>query len=299
MQISCIEKLLFLLNIMLLDIIVAGGVIMSASLLGVLFIGKTAGAFLSKRLSFLVSFSAGVFLVTAGALALEVFEIYEGMLWQGIALILIGYGLAWMVEKILPESHHHHDPHDHDGHIHSKVSARKLLIGDAIHNIGDGIILVPAFLTSPAIGLAVAASIFIHEALQEISEFFVLKQAGYSTSRALALNFATAGTIFIGIGLSYLAIASHELEGMLLAVSAGFFIHVVVHDLLPRPHQHETNKRFLQHVLFVAVGLLLMATIANALGESHSHGDEAHDDVLHSDVSGHDHGLEADHHHDE
>lgn len=279
---------------MLIEILLAALVIMSASLVGVLFTATVAQQFLSERLSFLVSFSAGVFLLTSGALALEVFEIYETTLWQGIFFILVGYGLAWAVETLIPESHHHHDPHDHDGHTHSKASARKLLIGDSIHNIGDGIILVPAFLVSPALGLAVTVSIFIHEMLQEISEFFVLKQAGYSTRRALILNFCTASTIFIGVGLSYYAITSHELEGLLLALAAGFFIHVVVHDLLPRPHQHETTKRFLQHVIFVGVGLILMAGIANALGESHSHGDESLD--THTDGTHHSDGdSHADH----
>lgn len=272
---------------MLIEILLAALVIMMASLVGVLFTARVAREFLSSRLSFLVSFSAGVFLVTSGALALEIFEIFEGYLWQGIGLILIGYGLAWFVEKMMPESHHHHDPHDHDGHTHNKAGARKLLIGDALHNVGDGIILVPAFLVSPALGLAVTASVFIHEILQGISEFFVLKQAGYSTKRALILNFITNSTILVGVVLSYWAVASHELEGVLLAISAGFFIHVVVHDLLPRPHQHETNKRFLQHVLLVAVGLVLMATVASALGESHAHGDEHIDGTLHVEGDNH------------
>lgn len=259
---------------MLLEIILAALVIMSASLVGILFTAKLASEFLSARLSFLVSFSAGVFLVTSGALALEVFEIYAGVLWQGIALILIGYGLAWAVEKMMPESHHHHDPHTHDGHSHDKAGARKLLIGDALHNIGDGIILVPAFLVSPALGLAVTVSVFIHEILQGISEFFVLKQAGYSTRRALILNFITNSTILVGVFLSYWAIASHELEGLLLAISAGFFIHVVIHDLLPRPHQHESTRRFLQHVILVAIGLILMSFISSAISEEgHAHGE--------------------------
>ncbi len=301
MQISCvwlINTFLIYSEYMLIEILLAAGAITVASLVGVLFTAKVAREFLSSRLSFLVSFSAGVFLVTSGALALEVFEIYEGALWQGIGLILVGYGLAWFVEKMLPESHHHHDPYDHDGHTHTKVGARKLLIGDAIHNIGDGIILVPAFLVSPALGLAVTASIFIHETLQEISEFFVLKQAGYSTRRALTLNFLTASTIFIGVALSYAAIATEEMEGLLLAVAAGFFIHVVVHDLLPRPHHHETTKRFFQHVIFVAVGLMLMAGIASALSESHTHGVESGvehtDGTLHSEGDSHvDHESEA------
>lgn len=287
---------------MIFEILVAAFCIMAVSLIGVLFTAKVAREFLSSRLSFLVSFSAGVFLVTSGALALEVFEIFAGQLWQGIGLILSGYLLAWFVEKVIPESHHHHDPHNHDGHSHNRAGARKLLVGDSIHNIGDGIILVPAFLVSPALGLAVTVSLIIHETLQEISEFFVLKQAGYSTKQALARNFLTSSTILVGVGISYFAVVSHELEGLLLAIAAGFFIHVVIHDLLPKPAQHETGSTFLQHVLLVVVGLVVMATVASALGESHGHGEEGHaeevhynGEVHHDAELGHEHGAEAAH----
>lgn len=264
---------------MFIEIILAAVGIMGASLIGVFFLAGAPRRFLETKLSFLVSFSAGVFLMTSGALALEVFEIYEALIWRGILFILLGYGLAWLVEYLLPESHHHHDPHNHDGHSHNKVGARKLLIGDAVHNIGDGIILVPAFLVSPAIGMAVAASIFIHEALQEISEFFVLKQAGYSTRRALTFNLLTSSTILVGVLASYFALSNHELEGFLLAVSAGFFFHVVIHDLLPRRAAHTSTRKFLTHVALVGIGLLLMAFINSTLSESHSHND-SHDEMV-------------------
>jgi zinc and cadmium transporter len=291
----------------IVTILVAAGAIMLMSLVGVLFVGKFAASFLNQRLSYLVAFSAGVFLITSGALLLEVFHIYEGMIGYGIAFVLAGYALAWGIEAILPESHHHHDPADPHDHHHGKGSARKLLIGDSIHNIGDGIILVPAFMVSPALGLAVTVSIMIHEALQEISEFFVLKQAGYSTGRALLLNFVTASTILVGVAISYFALATPQLEGVLLAVSAGFFLHVVMHDLLPRRHEHESAKLFLAHVAVLALGLAAMASIAVALGETHTHGEaDAHADEEH-DVHSEDHAhdeheaevhADADQHHE-
>jgi zinc transporter ZupT len=91
----------------------------------------------------------------------------------------------------------------------------------------------------------------------------------------------------IGVFLGYFALSSHDLEVVLLAVSAGFFLQIVMHDLLPKPSQHETSSLFLSHVLLVLVGALLMGSIANALGESHSHeagdhavsGEEHHEDV--------------------
>ncbi|MBY0309990.1 ZIP family metal transporter [Patescibacteria group bacterium] len=298
---------------MLIEILIAAFSIMLASLVGVLFLSSVAQQFLNERLSYLVAFSAGVFLVTAGALALEVFHIYETALWWGLGLIIGGYVLGWVLQVLLPESHHHHDPAC--GHGHGK-GARKLMVGDAIHNIGDGIILVPAFLASPAIGIAVTISILIHEALQEISEFFVLKQAGYSTKRALAINFGISSTILIGVGLSYFALATLNLEGVLLALSAGFFLHVVVHDLLPKRSQHESFGDFLKHMVVVACGLALMAAVNNVLGDSHVHGDshdhgEAHDPEHHGAHEGtpggavvpkpaeeHHHGEGSDHHHE-
>ncbi len=266
-----------------LQIIGAGLLVMLASLSGVLFTHKVAARFLAEKLSFLVSFSAGVFLVTSGALALEVFELADTPL-MAVFFIGLGYVLAWGLEFLIPDTHQHHDPEcDHDHQHGSKKSARKLIVGDAVHNVADGIILVPAFLVSPALGVAVTASILIHEALQEVSEFFVLKQAGYSTKRALLINFAVSSTIFIGIGLGYFAVVSHDLEVLLLALASGFFLHVVLHDLIPKPHQHDDSSGFVKHVLVLLIGLALMSLIAFVIkgehvhGDAHAHSEEHHD----------------------
>jgi len=258
-----------------LHIIGAGLLVMLASLTGVLFTHKVAARFLTEKLSYLVSFSAGVFLVTAGALAIEVFELADTPL-IAAALIGLGYLLAWGLEFMLPDTHQHHDPEcDHDHGHSNKQSARKLIVGDAVHNVADGIMLVPAFLVSPALGVAVTVSILIHEALQEISEFFVLKQAGYSTKRALAVNFAVSSTIFVCIGLSYVAVVSHDLEVLLLALAAGFFLHVVLHDLIPKPHHHAESSGFVKHILVLAIGLVLMSLVAFVIKGEHVHGDGA------------------------
>ena len=155
---------------MSIEVWVAAFVVMLASLSGVFFLQKTAERFLQTRLSYLVSFSAGVFLVTAGGLGLEVFEIAPSI-WQGVILIALGYVGAFALHTLLPETHHHHDPACNHGH---GLAAKKIIIGDAIHNVTDGVILVVAFSTLPALGIAATVSIMIHEVLQEISEFFVL-----------------------------------------------------------------------------------------------------------------------------
>jgi zinc transporter ZupT len=246
---------------MLFEVLIAAFAVMLVSLAGIVFMQHTARNFLEKKLSFLVSFSAGVFLITSGALTLEVFELTT--VWVGTGIIVSGYVLAWIMHLLLPETHHHHDTlcsHSHGG-------ARKLLIGDAIHNMADGVVLVTSFAVSPALGLAVATSVVIHETLQEISEFFVLRQAGYSIRKALLVNFMVSGTILIGVLIGYFALVSNELEALLLGLSAGFFLHVVIHDLIPRRSHHETISRFLLHVIFVVIGVVLMGVIASSFGE--------------------------------
>lgn len=268
---------------MLFEVIVAALVIMSASLAGVIFIQRKAEQFLESKLSYLVSFSAGVFLITAGGLGLEVFELVSSV-WVGALLISSGYILAWAVHFILPETHHHHDEKCGG----SKEAARKLMIGDGIHNVADGVVLVVAFSASPALGLAATISIFIHEALQEVSEFFVFRQAGYSVKKALTINYLISATIFIGVALGYFALASEKLEIALLAVSAGFFLHIVIHDLLPKRSSHNDSGTFFKHLAIVLIGVLLMGSIATYLGESHSHGEEdSH--VEHDQHDQHDH----------
>jgi zinc transporter ZupT len=251
---------------MLLHALLGAAVVMVVSLVGVVFTYSTARMWFEKNLSYLVSFAGGVFLVTAGALTLEVLELADAW-WQGAGLIVFGYVLALVLHTLLPETHHHHGAECH--HTHRK--AKKLIVGDAIHNVADGIVLVVAFSVSPALGLGVLLSVIIHEALQEVSEFFVLRQAGYSVKKALVINFAVSSTILIGVVLGYLALASHELEVLLLALSAGFFFNVVLHDLLPKRSEHGAS--WLTQIAVVAVGVIVMAGAQWAMGEGHIHGD--------------------------
>jgi len=92
---------------MLLTIFVAAMAVMLISLIGVILTQKAAGNFLEKNISKLISFAAGVFLVTALVLAQEVYHLIDSSL-LSVGLIIVGYGLAWTMHILIPESHHHH-----------------------------------------------------------------------------------------------------------------------------------------------------------------------------------------------
>lgn len=273
---------------MLGESLVAALLVMVVSLVGVVTTLRFAQRFLENRLPFLVSFSAGVFLVTAGALALEVVHIFDSYL-TAVLLILSGYIVAWGLHALLPETHHHHDTDCHRTH----GGARKLLIGDGIHNVTDGIVLVSAFLTAPVLGVAVTVSIVIHETLQELSEYFVLRQAGYSVVRALGINFLVSSTLLLGVVGGYYLVNTFAIEGVLLAISSGFFLQVVAHDLWPTRRVHATVGRLAAQLGMVAVGVAIMTGVNWWLGDDHAHGES-------EDVHEHDEAhLDDDQHHDE
>lgn len=253
------------------EIILFSFLIMLASLSGVLFVWKTLGNFINKNLRYLVSFSAGVFLFITYLLIVEMFhlsnDIYLSLIWVFTGVLLIA-----IIFKLLPSFHHHHDEKE-EGHSHNKLDARKILISDGIHNIGDGILLTTSTIVSPMIGLVTAISIFIHEFVQEVSEFFVLRQAGYSIKKALKLNFLVSGTILIGAIGSYFLFETFEiLEIPLLGIAAGSFIVVVINDLIPHSIRNSKNKTNLNfHLLAFILGILIMIFINSFLDHTHEH----------------------------
>lgn len=276
-------------------VLLAGLVVMVASLSGAIFLLSFTKKILEKNLPFLISFSAGVFLVTALVLLFEAMHIFSSV-FMLIGAVIFGYLLAWVVHYLFPETHHHHDDHEcqktHQG-------AKKILVGDGIHNIADGIVIAAAFAVSPIVGIASTLSILFHEILQEISEFFVLKRAGFSTIQALTINFAVASTIMIGIAIGSLALVNANLEGLLLAVSGGFFLHIVGHDIFPRYSNHLSGRIFFIHLVLVCVGVLTMYGIRLAVDDDHAHGDlEVHQEA-HDEQDGHHKDAEEEYHYEE
>ncbi|MDO8589919.1 MAG: ZIP family metal transporter [bacterium] len=243
------------------ELLLYSALIMLASLVGVFFVWHRAGQVIERHSSLLVSFSAGVFIVIACQLGVEALE-HSDTLGSGFVWIIIGALAVWLLFKFLPSSHHHHDV-ALETHPHSRLDARRIMTSDALHNVGDGILLAASFAVSSSFGALTALSIFIHELVQEVSEFFVMRQAGYSTKQTLALNFAISGTIFLGaLGGFFLLESFEALEVPLLGLAAGAFLVVVVHDLIPhsvRASRHE--NLYFRHLSWFFAGAILMFVI--------------------------------------
>ncbi|MHB1087019.1 MAG: ZIP family metal transporter [Minisyncoccota bacterium] len=112
----------------------------------------------------------------------------------------------------------------------------------------------------------------VHEMLQEISEFFVLREAGLSVRRALVMNFLASATILIGALGSYFLLERFEsVEVPLLGLAVGSYLIVIFHDLIP--HSLESARldaHYMRHIVFFLVGAALMMGVAYALPHEES-----------------------------
>lgn len=247
-------------------------------LLSVLF----AGIFLllpdgprARVLPHLVSFATGT-LLGAALLALlpHAMETAGADGAHGVGLALAaGIGVFFVLEKLVLWRHSHSEEYaDHGAHHHhhehrEQASAMLVLVGDAIHNALDGVLIAAAFLTDVRLGIVTSVAVMAHEIPQEVGDFAVLLHSGMSRARALFLNLATSLTSVIGGLIAYFALGSAmELLPYAIAVAAACFLYVAVADLIPGLHRRVSPRESVAQVVLITLGIA-----AIAFAEAHAH----------------------------
>jgi len=228
----------------------------------------------------LVSFATGA-LLGAALLALIPHAVIgagsERVHEVGIALIA-GIALFFVLEKFLLWRHCHDDhcdTHTVGGHTHQQVhdNARRkasgslVLVGDALHNVLDGVLIAAAFLTDVHLGIVTAVAIMAHEIPQEVGNFAVLLHSGVSRGRALALNLLTSLTAVIGGVVGFFALETAvRLLPFALAVAASSLLYVAVADLIPGLHRRTDARSGVTQVLLIGLGVAVIT-----FAERHAH----------------------------
>jgi zinc and cadmium transporter len=225
------------------------------SLIGIVTIGLNK-EFLSKTIIYLVSFSAGS-LFGGAFLHLLPEATKEFGLGIKISLYLLsGITVFFIIEKMIHWHHCHGYP---AGKCELKSFTYMNLIGDGIHNLIDGMIIAASYLTNTTVGIATTIAVIFHEIPQEIGDFAVLIHGGFTKKKALAMNFLSALTSFIGaITVIALVSVTENLLEFLLPFAAGSFIYIAGSDLIPELHkEYELKKSVLLLFSFIA-GITVM-----------------------------------------
>ena len=178
--------------------------------------------------------------------------------------VLLGLLSFFVLEKMVLWRHchshecevHGDDEHSHD---HTAPAATLVIVGDTIHNLVDGVLIAAAFLTDIQLGIVTALAVAAHEIPQEVGDFVVLLNSGYSRGKALLFNMLTTlGTVVGGVA-AYFALQHVEpIIPYVLAVAAASFIYVAVADLIPSLHKRTQLSATLQQSGLIAAGVLLI-----------------------------------------
>jgi zinc and cadmium transporter len=174
--------------------------------------------------------------------------------------VLAGLFLFFVLEKLV-RWRHDHTPAEGPGAATVQPMARMNLIGDAVHNFIDGILIAGSFWIDPLIGATTTLAIIAHEIPQEIGDVGALIHGGYRPGQAIRYNFYCSLTVLGGIGvtlfLGHLAEASLTL---LLPVAAGGFIYIAASDFIPALHERAADTGWGQ-VLTFAAGVGFMQSV--------------------------------------
>jgi zinc and cadmium transporter len=241
----------------------------AGGLLSVVIAASLTVGVLSRVVQNLVSLSTGVLLATALLSVLP--EAFEGHAPPQalFATLLAGLLFFFLLEKaeLYRHGHHHeHDDHHHDHGFDAHQAGRggwSVLLGDSIHNFCDGIIIAAAFLADTRLGIVTALAIVAHEIPQEVGDYIVLLNAGFTRAKALLYNAISGLAAVAGGVLGYFVVGPWEAAfPYLLVVAASSFIYVAVADLIPQLQHRLTLRATLAQLAWLAVGLgiVLLAT---------------------------------------
>ena len=229
-------------------------------------------ALLGRIVKHLVSLSTGVLLGTALLNILpEAFETHAAP--QGLFITLLcGLMFFFLLEKaeLYRHTHHHEgDGHHHHHHFDEEQAGRgglSVLVGDSIHNFCDGIIIAAAFLADTHLGFVTALAIIAHEIPQEVGDYIVLLNAGFSRRKALFFNAVSGMAAVLGGIVGYFIVGPWEaLFPFLLVAASSSFIYVSVADLIPQLQRRLPWRQTALQLLWLAVGISLVTVVLGAV----------------------------------
>jgi len=212
---------------------------------------------LRKILLFLVAFAVGALFGDVFIHLLpESFEKIGANLTSSL-LVIVGFLIFYILEKFIRWRHL-------GSAQTSKVApvVTMNIVGDAVHNLIDGMLIAASFMVSVPIGITTTVAIVLHEIPQEIGDFGILVNGGLSVKKALLFNLLAAVMAFLGAAATILI--GEQIEDYavyLLPVTAGGFIYIAGPDLIPELQQEVRISNSVWQFGALLMGVVVMALL--------------------------------------
>ena len=234
--------------------LISVGIVSLLSLVGVVTLSLRP-ARLQKMLIFLVAFAVGALFGDVFIHLLpESFEKISGSLVTSL-LVIVGFLIFFVLEKFIRWRHL--------GSVQTSTVRPVVtmnIVGDAAHNLIDGMLIAASFMVSVPIGVTTTVAIVLHEIPQEIGDFGILVNGGLSIRRALLFNLMAALMAFLGAIVTLLIGSRISNYGVyLLPVTAGGFIYIAGPDLIPELQQEVRLSNSMWQFGALILGVVVMA----------------------------------------
>lgn len=182
------------------------------------------------------------------------------------ASVLGGILLFFVLEKALIWRHAHGvDSHGHVHHHGLRYAGPLVMVGDTFHNFLDGVLLTAAFVADPKLGVATGIAIIAHEIPQEVGDFAIMLESGFSRWQTFALNGISSLAMVVGALLAWWQFDLLQKHlAFALAFTAASFLYISIADLIPSLHRGVTLQETAAQIFWIAVGVLLMLTLQHS-----------------------------------
>ena len=172
---------------------------------------------LNKILLFLVSLSVGTLLGGAFLHLLPEAVEHEGFTLLISFAVLAGIVIFFLIEKLV-HMHHRTIPESQKrAHHHAYHLGVMNILGDAVHNFTDGLIIAVSYLINIPLGIATTIAVIFHEVPQEIADYGILLYSGMSRKKALFFNFFSATFAILG-----------AIIGLIIGSTSEMFLHLLI-----------------------------------------------------------------------
>lgn len=171
--------------------------------------------------------------------------------------ILLGFLLLYFIEKFWMI----HACEAQECEVHQAVG-HFAFVGLAIHAVTEGVALGSS-LSIPSLAPIIFLSIVIHKGPDAFSLSSLLMATQSSKGKILALNliFALIVPIVAGFTTLVFPLIENRWIGILIAFSAGTFLHIAISDILPQIHKRAYSQIKILLVLSLGLGIMLLSAL--------------------------------------
>ena len=167
---------------------------------------------------------------------------------------MVGFLVFFVLEQFL-HWHHCHQPvsrHQPLGYL--------ILLADGVHNFIGGLAVGSAFVIDIKVGLVAWLVAAAHEVPQELGDFGILVNSGWTRRSALVYNVLSGLTFLVG---ALVALAMSGVVGVLLLLpfAAGNFAYIAASDLIPQLRATGLRRQ-LEYFAALLAGLAVLLLVA-------------------------------------